>query len=198
VIAENTQRKIREANFFLGHLIQYSQRFPSGRVVADNQEEFAYYLSAFLSAAYSILEVLMVEVGRDRLKEYRTWYRKWLSGRTNAERRLLPPARSRGGRDRKSSEGFIADQRHAEVHNKGAKARAAWTMIPITRLRQNVQHHPAHMFFWPGPSDADPPRVGLNVYYFDIDDHEAEAVQVCTQHLELLKALVDDFVAEHP
>jgi hypothetical protein len=60
---DNTDRKIREAQFFLGRLIEHSQRFPSGRVAPDNQEEFAYYLSAFLSAAYGVLP------GRSRILE---------------------------------------------------------------------------------------------------------------------------------
>jgi hypothetical protein len=120
---ENTQRKLREAELFLGHLIENEQQLPSGRLDQKAQDVFGFYLSAYLSAAYSVVQVLCAEIGQDRTKKFWAWYSTWIGARTFAERKLFPPIReaARKRKDRRKKTGsFMEAQRHAEVHKHGA------------------------------------------------------------------------------
>jgi len=89
----NTQRKLRETELFLGHLIETEQQLPSGRLDQKAQDVFGFYLSAYLSAAYSVVQVLCAEIGQDRTKKFWAWYSTWVGARTFAERKLFPPIR---------------------------------------------------------------------------------------------------------
>jgi hypothetical protein len=73
---ERTQKKLREAKFFLDHLAQLRGSDP------DDAAEF--YLSAFLSAARSVTNVLESEE-----PIYRQWSPAWQATLTEAERQLL-------------------------------------------------------------------------------------------------------------
>ena len=58
-------RKLKEASFFLGHM-----KAREGDPRLDLNEEFSFFLSAFLGAAYSVQEVL-------RQKYQSGWKREW-------------------------------------------------------------------------------------------------------------------------
>ena len=63
-----TEMKLREAKFFFGHL------HDTGRKSVRNEpEEFAFYLSAFLSAARAVTFALQFE---DK-PGYDTWFTPW-------------------------------------------------------------------------------------------------------------------------
>jgi hypothetical protein len=83
---ERTQKKLREAIFFLTHLEQVTG--------SDPREAAEYYLSAFLSAARSVTFVLESE----EPEIYSEWSRAWRASLTDAERQLL--AKFTGARNR--------------------------------------------------------------------------------------------------
>ena len=74
---EATQRKLREANFFLQRLIDESQRS-----VRNEPEAFLFYLRAFLSAARSATLVLQ----KEEKQRYDAWFPKWFARRSKDER----------------------------------------------------------------------------------------------------------------
>jgi len=74
---ERIQKKLREAKFFLSHMIQ------SGRSTRLDHEHVEFYLSAFLSAARSVTNFLE--------KDDQRWWCQWKKGQ--ADRELLDQMR---------------------------------------------------------------------------------------------------------
>jgi hypothetical protein len=175
----NTQRKLREAKFFYGHLARESQQR-----VFSQPEAFAYYLSAFVSAARSVGYVLQ----KEEKKKYDVWFPSWERSLTSEERKLLK---------------FMNRQRVAEVHSEGAETTAELEYIPIVELRQDRFGHPAyglHVFEPPlplGQPPSTPPSIGRPVHYFTIDGNPEKVVEVCGLYLQLSERLVHDFIEAH-
>jgi hypothetical protein len=124
-----------------------------------------------------------------RQEKYEAWYLKWRSQRTDDERKLLPPAPG-GHRGRNKKKGVVIDQRHAEVHKKGAKVRSKWIMAPLVEQGESGN-------YWFGPPGVEPPLVRRLSHYFDNDDteDEIEILKACAQYLKLMEKLVGDFIA---
>jgi hypothetical protein len=85
-----TQKKVREARFFLDLLRNEETRYsPNAEVLGANREVFDYYLSAFLGAAKSVRYVLEREAktalksasdsssGKQAKARYTDWQTKW-------------------------------------------------------------------------------------------------------------------------
>src|SRR5258706_6051871 len=77
---EATQKKLREATFFLSHLDREGTQ-----AMLSPAEAFEFYLSAFLSAARSVTFVLEAE----EPEKYRAWSRTWRATLTESDRQLL-------------------------------------------------------------------------------------------------------------
>lgn len=82
--------------------------------------------------------------------------------------------------------------------------------IPITEIRSGAESHPAYGFHWFGPPAAlmhpaglDPlahqPKVGRPVYRFaGFSGDQNEVTSVCKQYVDILDALIKDFVSWKP
>ena len=174
-----TERKLSEAAFFLGHMTAEERKVPR-----NQPEAFGYYLSAFLSASRSVTFVLQTEAGGG---DYRQWFDTWLAGRGAGERELLT---------------FMNGQRRAEVHLEGAATVPDIEMVPITRV--DIAHgpgvaggpHPGYGFTWFGmPGETEVPTVGIVTHYFE--DRKEPVVAGCARYLALLGELVHDFRNTH-
>ena len=85
---EATQKKLREARFFLRQ-IEVENR----RAVRNEPEAFDFYFSAFVSAARSVTLTLQSE----EKAKYDQWFSGWLSARSEEDRQLLNLMKSQRG-----------------------------------------------------------------------------------------------------
>lgn len=170
---EATHRKLREARFFLGLLVQ-----ERGRPVRTDPEAFGYYLSALLSAARSVTWALQFE----EKDKYDAWFSTWLADRTAEERELLA---------------FLKNQRNYEQKQGGAEVAVGWDYIPISRVPSTNRSHPAYGFHWFGPPGTPEPLVGIPVHSFESASGDQEVIETCRRYVDLLSELVGDFVQAH-
>jgi hypothetical protein len=98
-----SRRKLREAQFFLTRL-----REDAGK----DSEAFSYYLSAFLGAADSV-----IDIGRKEAKIKQIDFESWKTTSLDETERKLAE--------------FMTDQRNAEVHRDGANTAVASRDIPV-------------------------------------------------------------------
>ena len=170
---EATQRKLREAQFFLERLIQ-----ARGQAVRNEPEVLGYYLSALLSAARSVTWALQFE----EKDKYDTWFPAWLASRGAEEQALLR---------------FLKNQRNDEQKRGGAGVASAWDYIPISQVPRTDRSHPAYGDHWFGPPGTPEPRVGVLVHSFESAEGEPEVADTCRRYIGLLSELVRDFLHAH-
>ena len=99
-------RKFREARFFLRHLVDGAQK-----AVPNEPEAFGFYLSAFLSAARSVIFALQCE----EKKTYNEWFPKFKASLSSEEKELLD---------------FMNTQRVLEVHRLGSQTLTKEKAVP--------------------------------------------------------------------
>jgi hypothetical protein len=169
-----TEMKLREAKFFFALLHN------TGQQVGNEPAEFAFYLSAFLSAARAVTWALQYE---DK-SNYDTWFKPWGATRTEKERELLAfMVIQRNCAEKRGSPEFTADD---------------WEWIPITKIRSEVHRsHTAYGFQLALMNSAgSEPQVARPVYQFSsFSGDQKEVTSVCKQYVDILDALVKDFVS---
>jgi hypothetical protein len=67
---QNAKKKLREARFFLNHMIEQERK-------AGDEEPFDFYLSAFLNAGMSVRDAFHVEQDRNRNNAIKAWKKVW-------------------------------------------------------------------------------------------------------------------------
>ncbi len=170
---EATQKKLREARFFLRLLNQESQ-VP----VRNEPEAFEFYLNAFLSAARSVTFALQHE----EKDKYEAWFQTWLSNRSEEDRQVL---------------NFLRNQRNYAEKRGGAEVNVIWEYVPITEVRTDNRGHPAYGFHWFGPPGTPPPRIGLPVHSFELSGGQEKVTSSCERYVAILSELVRDFIQTH-
>jgi len=169
-----TQKKLREAHFFLQKLLAESKVF-----VRNEPEAFQFYLSAFLSAARSVTFALQCE----EKEKYDNWSPSWFTIQSEGDQKLCK---------------FMVTQRNVEQKRGGADVSVTWEFIPVTEVRTDYQGHPAYYgFHWFGPPGVPPPQVGRPVHSFALGNNKGEATATCKQYLDCLDRLVQDFIQVH-
>lgn len=170
---EATQRKLREAQFFLDQLVR-----EGGSPVRKEPETFSYYLSALLSAARSITFALQYE----EKDKYDAWFPTWLANRTEKEQSLL---------------NLLKNQRNYEQKRGGADVAVAWDYVPLTRMLPGGAGQPTYGFNWFAPPGTPPPLFGVPVYSFKSTGDEQEVTKTCREYVDMLAELVRDFIDAH-
>ena len=165
-----TQKKLREARFFL------SSMSAAARSTRLDEENFEFFLSAFLSAARSVLDVIRVEGKR----HYKAWYGGWKANLSGEERDLLQ---------------FINGQRIATVHQEGVEVQTEIEFVPITRVEFRGRH-PAYGIGWFMPPGVPLPQIGRAVHYFERDESRQHVIETCSGYVAILQKLVQDFERE--
>jgi hypothetical protein len=164
---DKAEKKVREAEFFLGKMRQEERDAFGG-----NQEPFEFYLSAFLSAAATVPECF--RHGQDpRASRFK---QDWV-GQLKPEQKLLYNR--------------LGKERDAEVH-RAASSRKAKTekkeFGPGTYSFGGATHH---VF---APPDVQAALIlQKKVYTFTIAGTEYIAIDACAEYYELLARMVADY-----
>ncbi len=166
-----TQRKLDEALFFFKLLYSRAEG------PASNEEEFGYCLSAFLSAARSVTFVLQTE----EKAHYDTWYPSWETRLAEADRQLWE---------------FMNDQRVAEVHQDGADVDTTVEWRPVRQLL-GMQGRALARSISITPPGSPPVKEGVPIHRFRIGDSVVDVRDACATYLNLLTALVREFIVAH-
>jgi hypothetical protein len=170
---EATQRKLREANFFLQRLIDERQRF-----VRNEPEAFQFYLSAFLSAARSVTLALQ----KEEKPRYDAWFPKWFKRLSEDDRNLC---------------NFMKDQRNVELHETGAHVNLSSISVPYLETTAGEFGGPLYSFQSFGPSGQHAPNVERPAYHFERPGTETEVTVACRRYFDLVAELVQDFIRDH-
>jgi hypothetical protein len=166
-----TQRKLDEALFFFKLLYSRAEG------PAHNEEQFRHLLSGFLSAARSVTLVLQTE-DKDH---YDAWYPTWKARLPQADETLLK---------------FMNDQRRAEVHLEGADVDTSVEWRPVPQMfGMQGRALPRSITF--APPGSPPVKEGVPIHRFRIGDSVVDVRDACATYLNLLTALVREFIAAH-
>jgi len=160
--SENVRLKMREADFFFQCLVKNAQA-----VVNSEPEEFLFHLSAFLSAADALRNLLS-----------RRGF-KWSDWPDPEEQNLLT---------------FMREQRRLVVHVEGnPDVEIDMEYLPYEGDATYRGMRPPVAHVWFGPPGMTPPHIGQRTYSFKMEGDEEKAVVVCRRYLELLGKLVKQF-----
>jgi hypothetical protein len=167
---EATQKKLKEAQFFLDQL---ERELTSSTHNLSEAAEF--FFSAFLSAARSVTFVLDAE----EHSKYGEWSPVWRNSRSEDERRLLSRFTNARNRALKRETPTVAEDRLA------SSVFASYDNVPI-----------AVRLSW---EEEDYQPIGFHVLKCRLtpDDVEEEVVPLCRKYLALLKDLIGDFMEAH-
>jgi len=161
------RRKLAEAEFFFIHLSRQGGALAYGY-------HFDFYLSAFLSAGYSVVDGLR----NNSEYPFKDWYASWRGKELQAdEQKLLS---------------FMWRQRSKSVHSTGAKVKVGNVVIPIEEYFQGLSHRDYQVFMHQGVPGTRPPNQFGKAYTFPALD-DRDVVDVCRVYLTLLSRLVSDF-----
>ena len=168
---DHTQKKLREARFFLEHLRTGTMPDP---------ETFEFFLSAFLSAALGVRLALMNE-GQPKAGP---WIKAWQKQKENCsdeERKLLYE---------------LKEQRNKEHHQRGADMSIEWEPIPF--IEYLTRTHDYFRVSWFGPIGTEPSHVKYPTSTFRLGSGKVEVVDSCARYFGLLERMVREFMAAHP
>ena len=173
---DRVKKKLREAAFFLGKM-QEEERDRLGP-----KEPFEFYLSAFLAASQSVVDVLKSAINREppeNRPKYNDCYRAW-KDRLGANKRFVE---------------CMASERNAEVH------RGAGPQVKIEqRVFPNVQAEQLTGGFvlMGAPHGVSLGTYDVNRYYLTIDGTSQLALEACTRYLQFQERLITEFEAAPP
>jgi hypothetical protein len=184
VTLKNTKMKLGEARFFLHHLQKYQSAATSGNPMKPDGQAFAYYLSAFISAARSVPWVLQAE----EKEKYDAWIVGW-----EERRRSWAEAE---GVDIDRLLKLTNEMRVNVAKREGqVKTRIQTEMVPVTVPSwENNRYHINVVLLGLSPEDA-VPRTSSETQY--IEGTDQEVVKLCEQYVRYLEALLLDFEREH-
>jgi hypothetical protein len=177
-VIEATRRKLDEARFFYGHLVEERHRMhPLERpVLAPHKPEaFRFYFSAFIQAARSVTWTL----GNEEPEKWKAWEPKWKATRSNEEQKLLNLAN---------------ELRLDEAKRGGANALMEWDEVALHELLSanfdRDRRHPAYgvqLFNQSAMPGVPSPKATRPAYYFEREDGKEEVTALCDRYLKSWK-----------
>jgi hypothetical protein len=167
---EATEKKLREASFFLKKMIDHERK------AFNDKEPFDFYLSAFLNAGRTV----DYRLRHEQAEVYPNWRIGWDATLTEAEQRLIR---------------FMVDDRNVEVHESGSSRRVGIEKREFGSGTHTLADGTMDVTGAPGYA-----RVTMQVpgYYFTIDGIERKATEACAEYLRLLEKMVAKFKSDHP
>ena len=157
-------KKLREAHFFLGKMLERAQ------MAFGDHEEFDFYLSAFLSAGRSVDYRLRHEQGGT----YVTFRAGWDSTLSQDDQRLVK---------------FLVDDRNVEVHESGSSRTQHESRIPVAGMYRDR----SGTVMVSAPPGTPPAEIIKPVYSFTVNGQQLPAIETCRRYVELLEGLVSDY-----
>lgn len=167
---ELAQKKLREAAFFLTEM---RKREGSSRL--DTEEEFGYFLSAFLSAARSVSFVLR----KENPLTYEARRDEWLRSVESSRRVMVD---------------FMRDQRNAALKEGTDAAEQDVDYVPIFRASGPSYRSPLPVIIQPW-AFAEGATIGVARYVLNLGGAERPAVEACRDYLAALELLIARFEA---
>src|SRR5262245_22953050 len=167
---QKVEKKLREAQFFLGKMIKRE-----GLAVGD-REPFDFYLSAFLDAAKTVDYRLRYE----QAGTYPTWRAAWEASLSSAEFRLIL---------------FMAGDRRGEVHESGSGRSVKQGDIDVVG---DMHSDPSGTLYVIAPPGTPAAVIHVPEYKFNIAGTERKATEVCDEYLSLLNRMLMKFKADNP
>lgn len=180
---ERTHKKLREAQFFLGHLQSHAG------TPFDKREPLDFCLSAFLNACYSVQEVLQVET-KIKSPVYKEWYECWKASLEASDKELFPFMIEKS-----------SGQRSKEVHTTGAEYKIEKKEISLYEyyMLYGDRFGRIQVFDSPYPLTGNaPPTFTKHEQLFSLSGEQKEVILVCTKWFNLLTRLVQDFCTDRP
>jgi hypothetical protein len=174
-----TQRKLRHAQETFQLLQASARAIPLERELVERR------LSDFLSAAYSVEDVLKTEIG----KPHKGWVDRWWGKRSV---------------DVQALHTFMRNQRNAELHRLGATVNAEQQEISYTDyLRRDPAmqsgRSPGGYYYgpqWSGPYGMEIPRTPVEIGILTLGGEPV--TEKCARYLGLLEQMVEACLAAHP
>lgn len=165
--------KIEESSFFLSKLREVADSSQS----SEHIRHFGYYLSAFLSAARSAVQVLC----QKGFTSAWTWTEPLIQSWSQRERTLHRE---------------VIDYRDMSVHVRPVEPGTQVEFMPLpnvlsrSRTRSGMSHSGA--VFLTGLPSTPLPAVGLLRFFLEVDGKDEPAIECCESYLELVTRLVDE------
>jgi hypothetical protein len=172
----SARKNLWRARFFLQHVEQV-QRQQQLRF-----EEFAAYLSAFLSCARYVTDMFERSKKKGH-QERHDWWKKHKASLSQEDRAFL---------------NFMTDQRDLEQHEEGAQTQPGIAYVSVFKLPTDRSMHPyGGGFTYFGPPGAPPPKVGRMVHKWQRGGRAHDVIEDCRRYLALLERVVNEFEAGH-
>jgi hypothetical protein len=165
-----TDSKLGEAEFFHRKLLEADRQ-----VFSPEPEAFAYYLSAFVSAARSVTFALQAE----RKGEYDAWFPSWKQSLTEVQRETLD---------------YFNDQRIATTHQTGILVTHESAALSQSEFLFAAAREGAQIQVWHPPGTPAPTFTGI-VRTFAVGGTPVEVTRATDQYLQLVRSLVGAFKA---
>jgi hypothetical protein len=160
---EDADFKLRESSFFLAR-IEHEDR----QHVRHEPEAFEFYLSAFMSAAYSVFDMLSGVDART--------VAAWIKALKPEDQYLIKSLRGKRG---------------ASTHERKLKVETREKKVPLYKLRSGRSPFAGYHVF--GPPFVPQPTAILPEYLIPFKNHRAEVVDTCRQYVALLRKLRSEF-----
>jgi hypothetical protein len=166
---DKSEKKLREVEFFLRKMTDQE-----GLAFGD-KEPFDFYLSAFLSAADSVVDRLM----REQPLTFPDWRKTWLNGLSADEAEVLK---------------FMRCDRNQETHQTGSKRSLKTEEHAILGNAYSEPGMNVQIIAAPGTGAV----ICKPSYSFTVAGTERKVTDVCRQCLKLLQRMVMEFKDGNP
>jgi hypothetical protein len=164
------RKKLREAEFFLGRMMEHEQQ------LIGDREPFDFYLSAFLSAARTV----DYRLRHEQNPTYKAWRERWDSSLTGEENALIK---------------FMVDDRNFEVHESGSTRSLG---SQVKEFGGGVHRLGASEMMITAPVGVPPAVLHKSTYKLTIGAVDHDATKASELYLKLLNRMVSQFQHDNP
>jgi hypothetical protein len=169
-----SQSKSNEAAFFIGKMREVESS--SHHDLTVSEVHFGYYLSAFLSAARSVLQILGDDRGENRWPAINALISSWTPEEQTLERTLT-------------------NARDVTVHRGQGVADSTVEMVPESEIPRAPRHPFDGYVIISRPPGIPEPRIGVRTFTILINGKDEQAVSCCLKYLDLINRIIAHFGA---
>jgi len=184
MMIEKAQRKLRQARFFLNHLLNARPTTINARqptVTPYDPEAFRFYFSAFIQSARTITWTIKEE----EKEKWLEWEPKWKAKLTPEEQRLLDLTRQ---------------LRNVEEKEGGADLTEEWEEVAVQAavdLKPPIHWERNGIVRFSASHEIVTRQELRPAYYFEDKQGSEEISALCERYLKFLEKTVADFIREN-